>query len=64
MVQGLQADVLAVEFEALAGEPGRVLDAPAQLCRTGLVARHPAEDLTPVRRFEEIVRAVALEGTG
>ena len=32
--------------------------------RTGLVARRSAEDLTPVRRFEDIVRTIALEGTG
>ena len=29
--------------------------------RTGLVARRSAEDLAPVRRFEEIVRDFALE---
>ncbi|MDE0371291.1 MAG: hypothetical protein OXI73_01915, partial [Rhodospirillales bacterium] len=32
--------------------------------RTGLVARRAAEDLAPVRRFEDIVRAIALEGNG
>ena len=30
----LGADVLAIEFEALAGKPGRVLGARAGLCRT------------------------------
>ena len=33
-------------------------------CRTGLVARRSAEDLAPVRLFEDIVRAIALENTG
>jgi len=33
-------------------------------CRTGLVARRSAEDLAPVRRFEDIVRDIALERTG
>ena len=64
VVQGLQADVLAIEFEVLAGEPGRVLDAPARLCRTRLVARRSAEDLASVRRFGKVVRAVALDGAG
>ena len=32
--------------------------------RTGLVARRSAEDLAPVRMFEDIVRTIALEGTG
>ena len=32
--------------------------------RTKLVARRSAEDLAPVQMFEDIVRAVALEGTG
>ena len=32
--------------------------------RTGLVARRSAEDLAPVQMFEDIVRAIALEGTG
>ena len=30
-------------------------------CRTGLVARRAAEDLAPVRTFEDIARAIALE---
>ena len=30
--------------------------------RTGLVARRSAEDLKPVRQFEQIVREIALEG--
>ena len=30
-------------------------------CRTGLVARRSAEDLAPVRLFEDIVRTIALE---
>ena len=33
-------------------------------CRTGLVARRSAEDLAPVRRFEDIVRTIALEHPG
>ena len=33
-------------------------------CRTGLVARRSAEDLAPVRLFEDIVRAIALERSG
>ena len=32
-------------------------------CRTGLVARRSAEDLAPVRLFEDIVRTIALERT-
>ena len=32
--------------------------------RTGLVARRSAEDLAPVRRFKDIVRTIAVEGTG
>ena len=35
-----------------------------RLCRTGLLARRAAEDLAPVRRFEDIVRDIALERTG
>ena len=33
-------------------------------CRTGLVARRAAEDLEPMRVFEDIVRAIALERPG
>ena len=33
-------------------------------CRTGLVARRAAEDLAPVRLFEDIVRTVARERLG
>ena len=33
-------------------------------CRTGLIARRSAEDLAPVRLFEDIVRTIALEHTG
>ena len=33
-------------------------------CRTGLVARRSAEDLAPVRLFEDIVRTIALERSG
>ena len=33
-------------------------------CRTGLVARRSAEDLAPVRLFEDIVRTIALEHSG
>ena len=33
-------------------------------CRTGFVARRSAEDLAPVRLFEDIVRTIALEHTG
>ena len=33
-------------------------------CRTGLVARRSAEDLAPVRLFEDIVRTIALERHG
>ena len=45
----LGADVLTVEFEALAREPGRVLDALARLCRTGPFGR---VDTAPVNRAE------------
>ena len=33
-------------------------------CRTGLIARRSAEDLAPVRLFEDIVRTIALEPPG
>ena len=33
-------------------------------CRTGLVARRSAENLGPVRLFEDIVRTIALEHPG
>ena len=45
----LGADVLAIEFEALAGEPARVFDALARLCRT---APFGAVDTAPVNRAE------------
>ena len=45
----LGADVLAVEFEALTGEPGRVLDALARLCGTVSFGRI---DTAPVNRAE------------
>ena len=45
----LGADVLAIEFEALTGEPARVLDALAGLCRT---APFGAVDTAPVNRAE------------
>lgn len=33
-------------------------------CHTGIVSRRSAESLSPFRRFEEIVRTVALGGDG
>ena len=45
----LGADVLTVEFEALAGEPERVLDALARLCRTGPFGRI---DTAPVNQAQ------------
>ena len=35
-----------------------------RLCRTGLVAQRAAEDLAPLRLFEDIVRDVALQHPG
>ena len=43
------AGVLATEFEALAGEPGRVLGALARVCRTVPFGRI---DAAPVNRAE------------
>ena len=45
----LGADVLAIEFEALVGEPGRVLGALARVCGTGPFGRI---DAAPVNRAE------------
>ena len=45
----LGADVLAIEFEALVGEPGRVLDALARVCRT---VPFESIDAAPVNRAE------------
>ena len=45
----LGADVLTIEFEALAGEPRRVLNALARLCRTAPFGRI---DTAPVNRAE------------
>ena len=54
----------------LLARPAAIVDKPLPLAfgrrryRTGLVAQRAAEDLAPVRRFEDIVRAIALEGNG
>ena len=45
----LGTDVFTVEFKTLAGEPGRVLDALARPCRTGLFGRI---DTVPIDRVD------------
>ena len=47
---GLGADVLTVEFEALTGKPGTVLDAIAALCRVAPFGRVDAEPVLPAQR--------------
>ena len=46
----LGADVLAIEFEALTGEPAGVLDALARLCRTAPFGRIDTAPVNPAER--------------
>ena len=56
---GLGADVLAVEFEALAAEPGRTLDAIADLCGTQPFGRVDAAAVNRAQAARSVPLAAA-----